>query len=591
MHSLQGNHRLVGSTNPCACHAGQRPQACTDTHAVATIRRPALRGALAGLLSCLVLAACGGGGDDSAGSRNGSGTTATSSPTGTTTQQVTMAAACNGCSALGPHTYAGSGIGVWQGSNDGSDTATVPVSIAGLTGQDVTLVLTNTSSAAATMPPITLAVSSLVEPSRTIQQAGQSAESARTDISDFNRSGWARLATAANAPRLSVQSAASVTPAALGSTRDWYYKDGSVRSATLQGQWTGSDGAVINLWVENSESGPGMVTPALVSTLGSTYARAGGIYDMLRTVGGPVWGPHNYNNLIAGSGQPIDLVVMNFDRNNAPYGLVGYFWAMNNFVNSSTTPLSNQSVSLYLDSETLYLGGSRGVQTILTTMAHESLHMQNFYRRSISMGPLYAFSTWLEEATAMMMEDFADFTIDPSYNAIRDVRLPDYIAYGGGSYDCGLTVWTPFSGSCESYSVSGSFGGFLNRQLGLAFYKNLLTSASSMDSLASLDAAIKSVQPDSGVVDQLTRWGATTGALMSAAQTPSGYGYPLRADSGFTLPAIDPATLAAQRTLASTVPSMLQAYASFPVVRKAVSGTYKEAVQVPAGSTLSIVVQ
>ncbi|MEK7320127.1 MAG: hypothetical protein AAB280_13720, partial [Pseudomonadota bacterium] len=35
----------------------------------------------------------------------------------------------------------------------------------------------------------------------------------------------------------------------------------------------------------------------------------------------------------------------------------------------------------------------------------------------------------------------------------------------------------------------------------------------------------------------------------------------------------------------------LEAYANLPVVRSAVSGTYSETVKVPAGSTLSVVIQ
>jgi hypothetical protein len=39
------------------------------------------------------------------------------------------------------------------------------------------------------------------------------------------------------------------------------------------------------------------------------------------------------------------------------------------------------------------------------------------------------------------------------------------------------------------------------------------------------------------------------------------------------------------------VPATLQPYASLPVVRKAVNGTYSETVKVPANSTLSVVIQ
>ncbi|MFP3756195.1 hypothetical protein SB751_20075 [Cupriavidus sp. SIMBA_020] len=50
-------------------------------------------------------------------------------------------------------------------------------------------------------------------------------------------------------------------------------------------------------------------------------------------------------------------------------------------------------------------------------------------------------------------------------------------------------------------------------------------------------------------------------------------------------------TLVAARTLTQPVQSTLQPYASLPVVRKAVNGVYSETVKVPAGTTLSVVIQ
>jgi hypothetical protein len=245
---------------------------------------------------------------------------------------------------------------------------------------------------------------------------------------------------------------------------------------------------------------------------------------------------------------------------------------------------------LYLDSETLYLGGPEGMKAMLLTMAHEGMHMQNFYRRGVVKGPAYAFSTWLEEASAMMMEDFASQSIDPAYNAIRDVRFPNYINYKAGSYNCSLLTWDPFGAACDSYSVSGSLGGFLDRQLGLSFYKHLLNNVSSTDSVAVLDSSIKATVPTSSLGEQLRRFAATSGALMKPP-SPTGFGFPARAEGGFTLPVIDPQALVASRTLTQSVPATLQPYASLPVVRKAVNGTYSETVKVPANSTLSVVIQ
>ncbi|MDF6965518.1 hypothetical protein NLR10_25045, partial [Escherichia coli] len=75
------------------------------------------------------LAACGGGG-------GGGSSGATPAATQSSSANITVAPACSGsnCGALG-NTYAGSGVGVWQATNTGGSAGTVPVSIAGLTGQ------------------------------------------------------------------------------------------------------------------------------------------------------------------------------------------------------------------------------------------------------------------------------------------------------------------------------------------------------------------------------------------------------------------------------------------------------------------------
>ena len=269
--------------------------------------------------------------------------------------------------------------------------------------------------------------------------------------------------------------------------------------------------------------------------------------------------------------------------------MVGYFYARNAFKATSDAH-SNESVSLYLDAETLYQGGPGAMKAMLLTMAHEGMHMQNWYRRGVQKDASHMYDTWLEEATAMMMEDFASQSIDSTYNAIRDVRFPDYIGYKAGSYNCSLLTWDPFGASCDSYSVSGSFGGFLDRQLGLGFYKHLLNNVSSTDSVAVLDSSIKVTVPTSSLGEQLRRFAATSGALMKAP-SPTGFGFPARAEGGFTLPVIDPQAMVASRTLTQSVPSVLQPYGSLPVVRKAVNGTYGETIKVPANSTLSVVIQ
>ncbi|GAB7550307.1 M30 family zinc metallopeptidase [Cupriavidus sp. 8B] len=558
------------------------------------MRGPLLRqhtGLLAALLAAMSVAACGGGGGDAP--------AANQVPAGPSVPVVnapvpavppTLAPACSGCSAVDASNYSGSGVGVWSASNTNGVPVDVPVAIGGVNGKAVTLLYTNGAAAQAMPASLSLSVIEPVLGNLSIQSvsAGQDEQTLR-DIAEFNRAGWAALAGGKRVASLSEIAPPPPLASVVNDTKSWYHTDGTRRAATLVKQVITGDTTTVNIWVETTESVPGKITGTLVDTLAAAFAGGGGIYDMLTSVGGPLWGAHSYNNLIAGSGQPVDIVVLNFDNNNKPFGTVGYFWGLHN-LKATSDSRSNESLSLYLDSETVYLGGAEGLKSMKMTMAHEGMHMQNFYRRGVKAGQQYAFDSWLEEMSAMMMEDFASNTIDASYNAIRDVRFRDYVSYGNGNYNCNMLNFTGFGASCESYSVSGSFGGFLDRQLGLAFYKDLLGRTSSADSKTVLDQAIKAARPDSGFTPELMRWTVTSNSLMPAASSPARYGYPARVDGGFTLPLIDPDLFRASRKLPVAVPSTLQPYGSFPVVRSNVGATFSETVRVPAGTTLSVVV-
>jgi len=551
---------------------------------------------LASLLAAAALAACGGGGDSAPAPQTTSGPVVPPVVAAPAPTMPALAPACAGteCGAADGSNYSGSGTGVWSASNTAGVALDLPVSIGGVNGKPVTLLYTNGATAQA-MPALSLSVIQPVVGSLSVQSA-QAAPSARDeqtmrDIGEFNRTGWAALAGAKHPASQSEMAAPPPHASVVSDVKSWYHTDGTSRSATLERQVSAPDGTVVNFWVETTEwtQAGSKVSDTILDALASGFAGSGGIYSMLTSVGGPLWGPHSYSNLIAGTGQPVDIVILNFDNNATPFGTVGYFWGVHNLLKTSDAR-SNESLSLYLDSETLYLGGTEGMKSMKMTMAHEGMHMQNFYRRGVKAGSQYAFQTWLEEMSAMMMEDFASHTIDPSYNAIRDVRFRDYLGYGNGNFNCNILNFTGFGPTCESYSVSGSFGGFLDRQLGLAFYKDLLARTTSTDSKTVLDQAIKAARADSGFEQELQRWSVTSNALMPAVSSPARYGYPERVDGGFTLPVIDPSLYGAIRKLPSSVAATLQPYGSFPVVRGGTGATFSETVRVPAGSTLSVVV-
>ncbi|WP_187360141.1 M30 family zinc metallopeptidase [Chitinolyticbacter meiyuanensis] len=439
------------------------------------------------------------------------------------------------------------------------------------------------------MPPITLSL---------LQRSPRRAQLARDDaaqpvnqipaqIREFNRNPPLDRTT----PQISrnVSSAEKPSAAIVGNNQIWYVHVDQMetRTATLRRKLTAADGRIINFWVENGEFAGDRLTETQLDTIASRFSTgSNAIYGMVTGLAGEPWGAHSLNDLI-GPNQELDIVLVNFDHDNQPYGLMGYFWSYNNFKRSTSTPQSNESLSLYLDTETIYrTAGDTGLKTQLNTLAHELTHMINFYQRGVVLDN--TFDTFLEETSALMMEDIVGLRIDPDYHPIRDGRFPDWLNQAG--YNCNVTTWDDDSGSaCFSYSVNGSFGGYLLRYYGVEFYRRLLRDDSSSNSVTLLDNAIRGVG-GLGLADAVRRWG-TSIALLPALGTPATFGYPERIDSGYTLPGINGPDYLADRVLPSSVPSMLQGYAHFPVVRTPAGNSYNETISVPPGTTLSVIVQ
>ncbi|WP_137926842.1 hemagglutinin [Cupriavidus sp. 2SB] len=550
----------------------------------------ALRGLAAA--AALLLTACGGGGGDDSAQAATAQAAAAPVTTSDAPQLVSgLSQTCSGCGAATSGAYAGTSVGTWGYPNATANAVDVQYSITGVAGKTIAMQLTNLGAAAVAMPTglSSQVAAEMISPQSLSVQSTE--ETAQRAIREFNRAGWAQSAPASGAMKNTLAApaplAASLGTQGMteGATRSWYHTDGTSRPATLRKQVTASDGTTVNVWVEVAEASA--VTDTMVLDLATTFAGPGLLYDRLVQVGGAVWGANNFSGTLLPSGRPIDIVVLNFNHDAKPYGTVGYFWGVHNFLKTKEAN-SNEAISLYLDSETLSLGAAAGMQSIKTTMAHEGTHMQNFYRRQVTMGAEYAYDAWLEEMTAMQMEDFLSGIIVSGYSPIGDVRLPDYYRYS--DYNCNLLDFTGFGVTCESYAVSGSFGGFLNRQLGVAFLRDLLT-RKTVGSKQVLSDAI-AVHAGWTFDRAFVNWRATTNSSMPAARTPLDYGYPAWTDGTFTLPAIDPSAskYTTLRKLPATAPASLLGLGSYIAPRSDANGVYSDKVRVPAGVTLSVVV-
>ncbi len=530
-----------------------------------------------------VLAGCGGGG--------GGG------PSGPSSQ---LTAACSGtaCGAANATTYSGQGVGVWSYTNTTQAEQQIPVALTNLGSKQVTLIYTNNGDASVPMPALTLTPPAAT--TATAQKSLSAASATVNQIPERIRNFKPRLTAADTQARQSIKpQAAAILP--VGSQRSWFVQPGDsrieTRQATLRRQAsvpTPTGTRTINVWLEDSEYDAAKVSDAMLDTLVQRFTSGSdAVYPLITGLSGEPWGAHSYGDLIDPD-QPLDIVFVNFVPDRTPYGLLGYFWSLNNFKADPADPdvkYSNQSLSFYMDTETLYLDPAAGMTNQISTLSHEFVHMTNFYRRSVQLskpGTDYAFDTFLEEMSAMMGEDIVAQRVTPGFNSIASGRVPSWLSHSG--FNCDPAAWSADTAApCFGYDVNGSLGAYLVRQYGVGFYKQLLSNTTSTDSLQVLGNAIQQAGgPTLPVAVQ--RWGANIALL--PADSPSGFGWPARTEQGFTLAAINGSSLASSRVLPTTVPVNLNARGHFPFLRQPdAQGTYQEQLRVPAGSTLTAVVR
>ena len=530
-----------------------------------------------------VLAGCGGGG--------GGG------PSGPSSQ---LTAACSGtaCGAANATTYSGQGVGVWSYTNTTQAEQQIPVGLTNLGSKQVTLIYTNNGDASVPMPALTLTPPAAT--TATAQKSLSAAPATVNRIPERIRNFKPRLTAADMQARQSIKpQAAAILP--VGSQRSWFVQPGDsrieARQATLRRQAsvpTPTGTRTINVWLEDSEYDAAKVSDAMLDTLLQRFTSGSdAVYPLITGLSGEPWGAHSYSDLIDPE-QPLDIVFVNFVPDRTPYGLLGYFWSLNNFKQDPANPdlkYSNQSLSFYMDTETLYLDPADGMTNQISTLSHEFVHMTNFYRRSVQLskpGTDYAFDTFLEEMSAMMGEDIVAQRVTPGFNSIANGRVPSWLSRSG--FNCDPAAWSADTAApCFGYDVNGSLGAYLVRQYGVGFYKQLLSNTTSTDSLQVLGNAIQQAGGPTLPV-AIQRWGANIALL--PGDVPSGYGWPARTEQGFTLAAINGSSLASSRVLPTTVPVNLNARGHFPFLRQPdAQGTYQEQLRVPAGSTLTAVVR
>jgi hypothetical protein len=545
----------------------------------------------------ILLAGCGSGGSGGDGGSGGS------SGGATTVQADLSAADCSGgnCGVTGNNYdggISGNNIGVWRYTNNGTNSVNLNISLSNVYNRDITVVFTNEKSSPVSFPSNAIKGKFLeqeIAPQTTYTDMGNF-----NDIPDhiryFDKQEMLRQA-ANSSQRFSIKSLAQ-KEWYIGNTTTWYVQPQNtieIRTATLKAQT--SSGRTINFWVENGEFGSGKVTQAMLDSISDKFTN--NIYGNVISIAGEPWGAtgSGYGNSLIDANQSLDIVFVNFDRNHQAGGMVGYFWALNNMRISSNISYrySNEALVLFVDTETLYLSAN-GTNIMLSTLAHELTHMINFYQRDVKMSVEDVYDTFLEEMTAIMMEDIIGDKIAPYFNDIRDSNYRGWLY--NALYNCDFTDWDNCNQTVNNYHAAGSFGAYILRHYGIGFYQELLKYPAPrplsindrQNSIALLNNAIKTKTYNTeGLGRAVQRWGAGI-ALLPAATSPTGFGYP-----GITYPfylsAFDGTNFESIRNIPAK-PAKLNGYGHYPVFKQNFNSyKYEETVIVPIGVSVTVIVK
>ncbi|RZS81132.1 M30 family zinc metallopeptidase [Pigmentiphaga kullae] len=547
----------------------------------------------------LLLAACGGDGDQ-----------ALPAPP-VVPPAASLAVDCAGphCGAIAPDRYDGQGIGLWQYTNDTDERVALPIRIAGIPGKDVQLIYASHSDTPQKLPALELFVRSPYPGAALAStlnglslRAGQPSTFPTIRHGRIPEAMWRKFrAQRQISPQLRAAPDVRVPPQ-VGDRRNWWI-DSSVdepdsirsRPATLRKQVmaSGIDPRRVNFWVADPTEGPDLITDGMLDQLAQrVLAGDDSSYARLVALAGPLWGPSPYENVIPpdqdlhiviadglASGGYVDL--LNVLRRDMPTGIPEI---------DEWLRFSNEAIAAVLHAASVYdpLGP---VGYGPSTLMHELTHAATAYGRDFSRTISYANDTWLEEMVATMMQD-VQFREDlDSKHSIRDDRLASWLRLvKWGSLNCDLrsVSASDFTQACYGYDRVGSFGAFLLRQFGVAFFHGLLQNTSSRDSFEVLDDAIRQAG-GAGFAQAWQRF-STIAALLPATNVPTGFGMPARKENGYALVPMDGARYAVSE-LPTATPMQLAPYGIFPFVRPGIQGTYRETVTVPPHTSLSVVIR
>lgn len=354
-------------------------------------------------------------------------------------------------------------------------------------------------------------------------------------------------------------------------------------SSTLQGQASLANGQNVNVWVAANAG----ISTVQAQKMADIFASQ--IYDPVVALSGAPWGTVPsvaQNSLIAGGSRDIHIVLHDITPDSQPYGVIGYFWGINNFTRAfllqhpETASLkSNEQLVFFMDSATYgYAGDTNPLNSsstlawsdtnptpavAISTLAHEFQHMVQFYQKVVRHAanplPVSADDTWQNELASQTVayllgqqmyanQGTGNNDINPNELGYYNPHLystgefAQSLGYGG----CLMTAWGESSfDPCSAtlhYPQALSFGMYLVHQYGPGVLKEWITS--NKTGVAAIEAGLQASGETAGFYNVLKKWQQSVFLASNPAQNIAGYGFPYRTDTingkQFTLKAVYP---------------------------------------------------
>jgi hypothetical protein len=516
---------------------------------------------------------------------------------------------CSGpyCGAVDASTYSGDGVGIWRYHNATAATASLDVSIAGVSpGQLATWVFSNGQTiAAADLPGAGTQMSSSHAVPGMLAKSAAAAPQSHAAILQRNREigrrileSRSRVKPLVHAERALAGSAPRSAPPAVGTSRQWIesFTDPVTYNMQVAATCALADGRNAVFWLDSAQIDSGTVKIGSATTIASQFCGDQGVYAKETAMLGAAYGDaaNAYPGLIQdspGAMQDINILFPGVPSNTS-WG--GYFGA-GSYQLKSDNPSSNEAITIFVSGYLLgFVGSGSDVHNQIETLVHELTHLINFYQRTLVRGKVHA--DFLEETSAMMSQDYI-----PSALPLYDFTIHDYVLnYGLSGGDIGYLAWNdPGAIFPAMYPQGASFGAFLHRRYGLAVDRDLMNNCDDDGTPVSSYQCVDAIIRGRGGVsfeDEFARVGATVFGMMPLGGVPNGFGYAPEDLEGYALPYVDPSWLQSQIAV-SPARELKNGFlaTSHTFQRDTVAAgqaSYQRAgVQVPAGTTVMLIIQ